>query len=81
MAIWSELRKLVRWLFRRPEPPPPPGTGQRYQASEQAEARRRLLDQAGQLRDTEWHRQPTQIVPTVPTTLGQRAGYGMRGHR
>ncbi|TYC23057.1 hypothetical protein FXF52_17820 [Micromonospora sp. MP36] len=78
MAIWSELCKLVRWLFRRPEPPPPPGTGQRYQASEQMAAQRRLLDQAEQLRDRQWHREPTQIVPM---TLGQRADYGTRGHR
>ncbi|SCL27680.1 hypothetical protein GA0070624_3549 [Micromonospora rhizosphaerae] len=81
MAIWSELCKLVRWLLRRPEPPPPSGTGQRYQTTEQAEAQRRLLDQAKRLRETQWYCEPTQIVPTVPMTLGQRTGYGTRGHR
>ncbi|OKI81737.1 hypothetical protein A6A27_16505 [Micromonospora sp. CB01531] len=81
MAIWSELCRLVRWLFRRPEPPPPPGTGQRYQASEHAEAQRRLLDQAERLRDTPWHRESTQSVPTVPRTPGRRTGDGTRGQR
>ncbi|SBT43355.1 hypothetical protein [Micromonospora narathiwatensis] len=51
MAVWSELCRLVRWLFRRPVPPPPSGTGQRYQASEQAAARRRLLDRAERVWD------------------------------
>ncbi|MFG2053003.1 hypothetical protein ACGFI9_03145 [Micromonospora sp. NPDC048930] len=81
MATWSELRKLVRWLFRRPEPPPTPGTGQQYQTREQAEAQRRLLDQAKRLRDTQWHRGSTQIAPTMPMAPGRRAGYGTRGHR
>ncbi|MFE9201423.1 hypothetical protein [Micromonospora sp. NPDC007230] len=81
MAIWSELCRLVRWLFRRPEPPPPPGTGQWYQASEQAQAQRRLLDQAERLRDTPWRRESTQSVPTVPRTPGQRTGDGTRDQR
>ncbi|MFU8854447.1 hypothetical protein ACNAW0_26220 [Micromonospora sp. SL1-18] len=80
MAIWFELRKLVRWLFRRPEPPPPPGTGQRYQATEQAEARRRLLDQAKRLRETQSHRESAQIVSNAPMTPGERNGYGTRDH-
>ncbi|GAA2708733.1 hypothetical protein ACFY2R_04340 [Micromonospora olivasterospora] len=81
MAIWSELRNLVRWLLRRSDPPPPPGSGQRHQAAEQAAARRRLLDQAQRLRDSRWYCEPTQIVPDVPMTLGQLTGYGTRGER
>ncbi|MFV2104899.1 hypothetical protein [Micromonospora sp. LOL_024] len=77
MAIWSELRDIMRWLLRRADSPPPPGIGQRHQAAEQAVAQRRLLDQAKQLRDTQWHREPT---PT-PTTLCLRTSDGTRGHR
>ncbi|PZF96066.1 hypothetical protein [Micromonospora deserti] len=75
MAVWSELCKLVRWLLRRPEPPPPPGTGQRYQATEQAEAQRRLLDQAERLRRTQWYCEPTQ----PKATHSQPTGNGTRG--
>ncbi|NBE85094.1 hypothetical protein [Micromonospora rubida] len=46
MAIWSELRAIVRWLLQRPDPLPPPGTGRAIQAVEQAAARQRILDQA-----------------------------------
>ncbi len=53
MAVWSEMCMLVRWVFRQSEPPPPPGTGQRHQVAEQAEAQRRLLDQAERLRRTQ----------------------------
>ncbi|WP_320067842.1 hypothetical protein [Micromonospora sp. RTGN7] len=53
MAIWSELRAIVRWLLRRPDPLPPPGTGQAIQAAEQAAARQRILDQA-QRPPTSW---------------------------
>lgn len=67
MAIWSELRNLVRWLFRRPEPPQP-GTGQRYQANEQAQARRRLLRQAERLRETRCH-EPIGTVPTLTQAM------------
>ncbi|NJP35277.1 hypothetical protein [Micromonospora thermarum] len=52
MAVWFELCKLMRWLLRRPAPLPQ-GIGQRYQAAEQAEAQRRLLDQAEGLRRTQ----------------------------
>ncbi|RIW40797.1 hypothetical protein D3H59_28070 [Micromonospora endophytica] len=55
MGIWSELCALMRWLFRRPQPPPPPGTGQRYQDVEQAAAQQRLLDHARQLRRCQGH--------------------------
>ncbi|MFI1195531.1 hypothetical protein ACH4T9_20050 [Micromonospora sp. NPDC020750] len=46
MAIWSELRAIVRWLARRPDPLPPPGTGKAIQAAEHEVARQRILDQA-----------------------------------
>ncbi|MFF5071208.1 hypothetical protein ACFY2R_08370 [Micromonospora olivasterospora] len=81
MAIWSEVRNIVRWLLRRSDPPPPPGTGQRHQAAEQAAARQRLLDQAQRARDTRWYCEPTQIVPTVRMTLGQLTCYGTRTER
>ncbi|SBT39035.1 hypothetical protein [Micromonospora narathiwatensis] len=81
MAIWSELRDIMRWLLRRPDSPPPPGTGQCHQAAEQAAAKRRLLDQAKQLGDTQRRRKPTQAGPYVPTALDQRTGDGTRGHR
>ncbi|MFG1950705.1 hypothetical protein [Micromonospora sp. NPDC048830] len=81
MAIWSELRDIVRRLLRRSDPPPPPGTGQRHQAAEQAAAQRRLLDQAQRLRNSRWHCEPTQFVPNVRMTLGQRTCYGTRAER
>lgn len=46
MAICSELRAIVRWLARRPDPLPPPHSGQDIQAAEQAAARSRLSDLA-----------------------------------
>ncbi|WP_431977480.1 hypothetical protein [Micromonospora haikouensis] len=64
MAIWSEMRNIVRWLLRRSDPPPPPGTGQRIQAAEQAVARRRLLSDAQTARTTPQHCQPTKNLPT-----------------
>ncbi|MEO3776461.1 hypothetical protein ABGB16_06335 [Micromonospora sp. B11E3] len=81
MAIWSELRGIVRWLLRRSEPPPPPGAGQRHQAAEQAAAQQRLLDQAQRLRDNRWYCEPTQMIPNVPMTLGQLSGYRTRVER
>ncbi|MFC5942799.1 hypothetical protein ABUL04_08320 [Micromonospora harpali] len=74
MAIWSELRSIVRWLLRRADPPPPPGTGQRIQAAEQAVARRQLLSDARVARATPQHCQPTEIVPTV--ALGDETTHG-----
>ncbi|MEO3775455.1 hypothetical protein ABGB16_01110 [Micromonospora sp. B11E3] len=74
------IRALVRRLIGRPDPVPP-GTGQRHQAAEQAAAQRRLLDQAQRLRDSHWHCEPTQIVPTVRMTLGQLTCYGTRPER
>ncbi|MFG2058127.1 hypothetical protein ACGFI9_29310 [Micromonospora sp. NPDC048930] len=74
------IRDLVRKLMRRPEPAQP-GVGQVIQEREQANARQRLLDQAERLRDTQWHRVPTQIAPAVRMPLDQRTGYGTRGHR
>ncbi|MFC8845237.1 MULTISPECIES: hypothetical protein [unclassified Micromonospora] len=65
MAIWSEVRSIVRWLLRRSDPPPPPGTGQGIQAAEQAAARRQILADAQAARTTSQHCQPTEIVPTV----------------
>ncbi|MEV0154754.1 hypothetical protein AB0H57_13560 [Micromonospora sp. NPDC050686] len=79
MSIRSELRNLMRWLFRRRVPPPSPGTGQRYQASEQAGARRRLLEQAARLRDSTLHRELTQVLPTAPTWSRERIPYGPKG--
>ncbi|MFF3853689.1 hypothetical protein [Micromonospora sp. NPDC002575] len=80
MAILSELyaeaRAMTRWLLRRPpEPPPPPGTGQAIQVAEQAAARRQLLGlaEAERVRRGRWCDEPTQIVPEVPMTPGQRA--------
>ncbi|MDI5937526.1 MULTISPECIES: hypothetical protein [unclassified Micromonospora] len=64
MAIWSELRSIVRWLLRRSDPPPPPGTCQVIQAAEQAAARRRLLADAEAARATPPHCQATEILPT-----------------
>lgn len=65
MAIWSEMRGIVRWLLRRSDPPPPPGTGQVIQAAEQAAARRQILADARAAHATPQHCQPTEILPTV----------------
>ncbi|WP_320069737.1 hypothetical protein [Micromonospora sp. RTGN7] len=46
MAIWSELRAIVRWLAGQGDPVPPPDTGLRIQAAEADAARQRILDQA-----------------------------------
>ncbi|MFG1949626.1 hypothetical protein [Micromonospora sp. NPDC048830] len=81
MGFWSKLRDIVRWLLRRSDPPPPPGTGQRHQAVEQAAAQQRILNQAERLRNSRWYCEPTQIMPNVPMTFGQRTGYGTRGER
>ncbi|MFG1800751.1 hypothetical protein ACGFI4_11345 [Micromonospora carbonacea] len=74
MAIWSEMRGIVRWLLRRPEPPPPPGTGQVIQAAEQAAARRQILADAQAARTTPQHCQPPENVPTV--ALGDETTHG-----
>ncbi|MCN0177623.1 hypothetical protein [Salinispora arenicola] len=81
MAIWSELRYLTRWLLRRSDVSTALGIGQHHQAIEQAAARRRLLDQAKRLRNTQWHRESTQSAPQPPTTLEQRSDGETRGHR
>jgi hypothetical protein len=78
VAIRSELRDIMRWLLRRADSPPPPGTGQRHQAAEQAVAQQRLLDQAKRLRDTQWHREPIQTTPYVPTMRDQRTTWSHR---
>lgn len=81
MTIWSKLRYLVLWLLRRSDTSPPPCLGERHQAVEQEAARRRLLDQAKRLRNTQWHRESTQSAPHTPTTLEQRSDGETRGHR
>ncbi|MFC8846498.1 MULTISPECIES: hypothetical protein [unclassified Micromonospora] len=83
MALWSELRAIIRWLLRRPDPPPPPGYGKRVQAAEQDAARQRLLGQAQaeRLRNSRWYTEPTQPNAYVPLTLGQRTGYQVRCDR
>ncbi|MFG1847756.1 hypothetical protein [Micromonospora carbonacea] len=83
MAFWSEVRSIVRWLLRRPDPPPPPGTGDTIQAAEQHAARQRLLGQAQaeRLRNSRWWSEPTQPNAYVPLTLGQRTGYQVRYDR
>ena len=53
VAVWSKLCRVARSMLRRQEPPSSPTIGERYQATEQAEAQRRLLDQAQRLRHCE----------------------------
>ncbi|WP_080671501.1 hypothetical protein [Salinispora cortesiana] len=81
MTIWSKLRYLVLWLLRRSDASPPPGLGERHQAIEREAARRRLLEQARRLRDTQWHREPTQPAPPTRTTVAQSTDGETRGHR
>ncbi|MCX4468980.1 hypothetical protein OOK41_01400 [Micromonospora sp. NBC_01655] len=81
VAIWSELRAIVRWLAHRdPLPPPDPRPARAWDDADQGAARQRILDQAQRLRATPWHCEPTVILPAVleagPRTLGQRTGYG-----
>ncbi|WP_080640847.1 hypothetical protein [Salinispora oceanensis] len=81
MAASSKLSSVVRWLLRRQELPPRTRIGEHHQAIEQEAARRRLLDQARRLRDTQWHREPTQPAPPTPTMMEQRTDGETRGHR
>lgn len=81
MAVWSELRAIVRWALRLPDPLPPTDPGPAIQAAEHAAARQRVLDQAERLRNTRWYCEPTQANPYVPLTLGQRTGYQVRYDR
>lgn len=74
----TSIRDVIRKLIRQPEPTRP-AIGQVIQERAQAEAQRRLLDQAKRLRETRWYSERTQILPAVPMTLGQRTGHGTRG--
>nr|WP_309224994.1 hypothetical protein [Salinispora sp. H7-4] len=81
MAASSKLSSVVRCLLRRQELPPRTQVGERHQAIEREAARQRLLDQAKRLRDTQWHREPTQPARPTPTTVEQSTDAETRGHR
>ncbi|MFU8851374.1 hypothetical protein ACNAW0_10380 [Micromonospora sp. SL1-18] len=69
----APIRALIRRLAGRPEPVPP-DTGQRIQAQEQADVKRRLLRQAGDLRSLNGPALIPAVSPLMIPEQLQRAG-------